>query len=66
MRVIQEDVCGSLIHRTIIETSPEETKMNIKNQEAELDPKKLADEINKRMKQDVSQLFDTFRTQKGD
>lgn len=31
MRVIQEDVCGSLIHRTIIETSPEETKMNIKN-----------------------------------
>lgn len=39
MRVIQEDVCGSLIHRTIIETSPEETKLSIKNQEDEPDPK---------------------------
>lgn len=28
MREIQEDVAGDLIHRTIIETSSEETKMN--------------------------------------
>lgn len=66
MRVIQEDVCGSPIHRTIIETSPEETKLSIKNQEDEPDPNKLADEINRQVEQSISQLFDTLRTQKGD